>query len=66
MKYIRYIERVRNNKYQTFLTENEIKIIRDLLEENFNEKSNFTYSKLLGRFIKFHENVRKINQQEEE
>ena len=66
MKYIRYIERVRNNKYQTFLTENEIKIIRDLLEENFNEKSNVTYSKLLGRFIKFHENVRKINQQEEE
>ena len=66
MKYIRYIERVRNNKYQTFLTENEIKIIRDLLEENFNEKSNVTYSKLLGSFIKFHENVRKINQQEEE
>lgn len=66
MKYIRYIERVRNNKYQTFLTENEIKIIKDLLEENFNEKSNFTYSKLLGRFIKFHKNVRKINQQEEE
>ena len=66
MKYIRYIERVRNNKYQTFLTENEIKIIIDLLEKNFNEKSNVTYAKLLGRFIKFHENVRKINQQEEE